>query len=90
MTQNQQDQLLPLLLAVAMDGRNDIDALQRAVKKFLATLPAEDIAKAASTSVEFETSPKAAEASFGPPDGNKVTETNPTLLSSGDLLDSPD
>lgn len=53
MTQEQQDKLLPLLLAIAMDGRNDKAALQAAVKKFLASLPPEDIAKAAGTPVEF-------------------------------------
>lgn len=47
MTQEQQDQLLPLLLAIAMDGHNDKATIQLAVKKFLASLPPEDIAKAA-------------------------------------------
>ena len=53
MTQEQQDKLLALLLAVAMDGGTSKEDMQKAVKKFLATLPEEDLVKAATTPVEF-------------------------------------
>jgi hypothetical protein len=54
MNDEQQNQIIALLLAIAMDGSTKTKTdLQKAAKRFLGTLPSEMISKAASTQVEF-------------------------------------
>lgn len=63
MSADQQNQCVGLLLAIAMDGRSSTnkESLQGAVKKFLCTLPPEDIALAAATPMEFLSNSQAEE-----------------------------
>jgi hypothetical protein len=53
MTSDQQDLCLALLLVIALDGVTQKEKMQKGVKGFLATLPPEDIARAAGMSVDF-------------------------------------
>jgi hypothetical protein len=53
MSADQQDLCLALLLVIAMDGVTHKEKMQKAVKGFLATLPPEDIARAAGMPVDF-------------------------------------
>ena len=54
MNDEQQNQIIALVLAIAMDGSAKTKTdLQKAAKRFLGTLPPEMISKAASTQVEF-------------------------------------
>jgi len=53
MNDEQQNQCVALLLAIAFSGKDAVGILPATVKKFLATLPPEVVAKAAGTKIDF-------------------------------------
>jgi len=55
LTEEQQNQCVALLLVIATSGQDMVGLIPATVKKFLTTLPPEDISKAASSKIDFST-----------------------------------